>query len=59
MVHDLSPSALQVIGRVFRFSYVELQRAFEDSRLGSANRIDEDGSCNSYDLLSSLETEML
>src|SRR5271170_3713259 len=46
-INDLSPSALQILGTTLGFSYVELERAFDNSKLGSATRLDEDGGCNS------------
>lgn len=44
-VHNLSPHALQILGSTYNFSLQELQRAFDDAKLGSATRYDGAGGC--------------
>lgn len=49
-VRNLSPQSLQILGTVYDFSLAELQRGFDDSRLGASTRFDEMGSCKLVNL---------
>lgn len=44
-VHDLSIQSLQILGTVYGFSFMELQRGFDDTGLGATSRFNNDGSC--------------